>query len=187
MEKSHTSKVWILFIFVWSQTSQWTSETLYTDRDSHDLRNNGNPIYLPEHDAYLAFGHTFWKAEPTDRNDQPPRNYIHRVVLFDAKPPYHWLRASEPLCLPTISGMSKGLDPPVRDEWCEGVQFIVSWFLEGDDILMTYGVGDCDPAIARLPLAVLLNATSKNFTQHPEAALRDTAVEAHGYWRLNGE
>ena len=37
---------------------QWTSETLYTDRSSHALRNNGHPVYLPEYDAYLAFGHT---------------------------------------------------------------------------------------------------------------------------------
>ena len=83
------------------------------------------------------------------------KRYIHRIVLFDAKPPYHWIRASEPLCLPTISRMSTGPDPPVREEWCEGVQFIMSWFREGDDILITYGILDCEPAVARLPLAVL--------------------------------
>ena len=29
----------------------WTSETIYTDIRSSDLRNNGNPIYLPEYDT----------------------------------------------------------------------------------------------------------------------------------------
>ena len=137
---------------------QWTSEILYTDRSSNALRNNGHPVYLPEYDAYLAFGHTHWEGSVIQHEKHNPlrvMRYIHRIVLFDAKPPYHWIRASEPLCLPAISRMSTGLDPTVREEWCEGVQFIMSWFREGDDILITYGILDCEPAVARLPLAVL--------------------------------
>ena len=113
------------------------------------------------------------------------RNYVHRVVLFDAKPPYKWLRASEPFCLPAISGMSKDLHSVRREEWCEGIQFIMSWLREGDEILITYGITDCEPAIARLPLAVLLEATSANFTQHPVPPSDTEAEVVHGSWMFD--
>ena len=83
----------------------WTSEgSFHTDHGSKALRKNGSPIYLPEYDAYLTFGHTYW-TRVTDLNNKQHnvKNYIHRIVLFEANPPYKWLRASIPFCFPAIS------------------------------------------------------------------------------------
>ena len=64
------------------------------------------------------------------------RTYIHRFVIFDAKPPYRWLRATRPFCFPAISNNSHFLRPSI---WCEKVQMAVSMVLDGDDLLVTYG------------------------------------------------
>ena len=119
----------------------WTSETnLETDTTSTALKNNGSPLYLPEHDAYLTFGHSYWsgRVEFNQTMGHHVRDYVHRIVLFDANPPYKWLRASNPFCFPAVSTLSQDLHPAAKEEWCEIIQFIMSWFREGDDIIITH-------------------------------------------------
>ena len=93
-----------------------------------------NTIKLGEGNAQKTnrtnFMHVQVQLHHDQKLDHKLRNYVHRIVLFDSQPPHKWIRASKPLCLPAISGLSKDLLPLAREEWCEGIQFIMSWFLQ---------------------------------------------------------
>ena len=49
---------------------------------------------------------------------------------------------------------------------CDTVQFLMSMVIVGNELLVTFGVGDCQPGIARLPLHEVLGSTSRKWSDN---------------------
>ena len=74
--------------------------------------------------------------------------YMHYFVLFEDSPPWQIQKRSGPWCFPSTDNASK----------CDTIQFVMSAHLDEsqEELLLAYGINDCDSAIARLPLTKVL-------------------------------
>mmetsp|Transcript_62204 Transcript_62204/g.148402 ORF Transcript_62204/g.148402 Transcript_62204/m.148402 type:complete len:426 (-) Transcript_62204:38-1315(-) len=107
------------------------------------LSANGNAVAVPEFKAYLSFGH--WH---TPKAWGTPGQYFHQLILFSDHPPYQWLKVSPQFCFPAALD-ARGV--------CERVQFVQSLIREGDDLIISYGINDCEGAILRISLKLVLD------------------------------
>jgi len=114
------------------------------------FHNSVNPLELPEHDAFLGIGHVHINKEcawcPKKRGPRAGFSYVHYFVLFDRGEPWTMRSISPPFCIPSAANATR----------CEIVQFVMSALREGDDLLLTYGVNDCEAAMIRVPLEAVL-------------------------------
>lgn len=117
------------------------------------FHNSVNPLELPEHDAFLGIGHVHINKEcawcPRKRGPRAGYSYVHYFVLFDRGEPWGMRHMSPPFCIPSAANATR----------CEIVQFVMSAIREGDDLLLTYGVNDCEAAMIRAPLKAVLEFT----------------------------
>merc|ERR1719230_289196 len=144
-------------------------QTEPADTASLSMHNSVNPIELPEQDAFLGIGH----AHLEDGCVKPSRElckkfgprygsrYVSNFFLFDRQAPWSMRKASPAFCVPSMSNSSR----------CETIQFITSAVLEGDDLLMTYGINDCEAASVRVPLQAVLDFIDIGATSSSEAGL----------------
>lgn len=127
-----------------------TDEDLAADASFH---NSVNPLELPEHDAFLGIGHVHINKEcawcPKRRGPRAGYSYVHYFVIFDRGEPWAMRDISPPFCIPSAANATR----------CEIVQFVMSAIREGDDLLLTYGVNDCEAAMIRVPLKAVLEFT----------------------------
>ena len=79
---------------------------------------------------------------------------LNRVLLYNSTPPHALLARSPPFCF-------SSLDDPRR---CDLIQFVSSLSFappsetkHGHDLLVGYGINDCQGAIVRLPLRAVLD------------------------------
>ena len=69
--------------------------------------------------------------------------YLSKFVLFEASWPHRTTHISPSFCFP-------------RGKTCESIQVVCSLLLEGSDLLISYGVNDCEAAVVRMPLVQAL-------------------------------
>merc|ERR1719221_1188318 len=110
------------------------------------LHNSAHPIDLPEEGYYLVMAHRHLsRGSPGAcklRNDtrgcwRYGYNYQQYFILFDRKPPFETLHVSPSFCF--VSG--------TKSSRCESVQLVGSTLVEGADLLITYGINDCEAAV----------------------------------------
>merc|ERR1712078_857051 len=106
----------------------------------HWLHNNVNPLLLRRHGLLLAVGH-----------DRPFKSrwitYLHCFVLYNSTTLDH-VATSSPFCFP-----SARLDM----RRCDLVQFVTSLTRgDGDDVLISFGINDCDSGIVALPADLIV-------------------------------
>lgn len=75
--------------------------------------------------------------------------YLHYFLLYNATPPHAFLAQSPAFCFPAA---------PDDAGRCDLVQFVSSLThgAEPDEVLIGYGVNDCEAAYASLPVALVL-------------------------------
>jgi hypothetical protein len=132
------------------------SEVSYLPEDPSDtgVHLNGNPVELNESDAFLLVGHVHDDQHPqlldtsrTSCNARWGYNYRHHFFLLDRQPPFTVRRKSDPVCFPSLSDASQ----------CEIIQFVMGVVRTEDDLLISYGINDCESAVARVSLADVMS------------------------------
>ena len=144
-----------------------------------EVHNNINPILLPDDNLMLTVGHihTDWTPNrwhhrgwgdymnlsyvPQDREERTRygSTYLHLFLLFEAEPPYRKVAQSPPFCL---SALRKPRTFLHSDVVCETIQFVMGLVPAGDDredVVLTYGVNDCESAWIRASMAKVLAFT----------------------------
>merc|ERR1719265_205364 len=114
------------------------------------LHNSINPIWLPEEDLFLTVGHAHLhdNDKAGEIPDTVPKfgyNYVQTFVLFEPNPPYNVQNISPTFCLPS------------GDHQCEIIQFIMGMDRVGDDLLISYGINDCEGAVIKVSLSDALH------------------------------
>jgi hypothetical protein len=124
---------------------------------NHKFHNNGiDPIFIKELNLLLVMGHSLVK----DSKRFLPRfhtNYLQYFLLLDPTPPFTMRHMSPPFCVPVQ------WKPTV----CECIQFSMSTLLlpATNELLMFYGINDCEAAVVRISVANMLAFTLGNVTQ----------------------
>jgi len=124
----------------------YTQPLTLVSEDLHQLHNNVNPLYLPEEGAYLCVIHTYEQGSTEDESTFWRHHYYHRFVLINDDLHHDVLRTSPLMCFPSA----------VKESSCETVQFVMSIVRDGGDLLISYGINDCEAAIVRVPLSAVL-------------------------------
>jgi len=106
--------------------------------------NNGNPIQVPQSTVMLGVGHTHGQSGVAHYGN----DYVHFFYLFDRQVPHALVGRSEPFCFPSREDTSK----------CETIQFIGSWEIDDDDVVIAYGINDCEAAVRRIPLKAVIDS-----------------------------
>lgn len=119
--------------------------------ENETLHNDSiEPIVLPGGQGRLVMGHT----RQSHRDGFHVRyggNYFQNFVLSDASFPFRLRHVSPPFCIP--SGHNQRL--------CEVIQFVMSAHLTADhEILLVYGINDCESAAIRLRVDDVLAFTT---------------------------
>lgn len=117
---------------------------------SFKLHNNINPVKLEDGSAYLGVAHEH--AEKHGTFAKWGSRYYHYFVLMDATFPFTVKRISPRFCIPAIGNTSS----------CEIIQFVMAVVQQSEDLLITYGIQDCESAVVRVKLAEVLNFIGKN-------------------------
>lgn len=126
----------------------------------HWLHNNANPLFLRRHGLLLAVGHDRpFKSRWITHGEAPVRGYrniskttswntyLHYFVLYNATSLKH-VATSAPFCFPAAR-----LDA----QRCDLVQFVTSLTRgDGDDILIGFGINDCDAGLVALPADLIV-------------------------------
>lgn len=131
----------------------------------HHVRLSGTSslvrVRARKRDALLGVGHIHHGRESNLTHNNPEdlrkirrgvayfgSHYMHFFYLLDANPPHSLLAHSAEWCLPH--------SPTIGS--CEVVQFVSGLELAhgGEDVLLMYGVNDCESKAARMPLGRLL-------------------------------
>ena len=126
----------------------------------HWLHNNVNPLLLRRHGLLLAVGHDRPFKSRWITHDELPVNgyknitkttswntYLHYFILYNATTLDH-VATSSPFCFP-----SARLDM----RRCDLVQFVTSLTRgDGDDVLISFGINDCDSGIVALPADLIV-------------------------------
>lgn len=130
------------------------SDELDSENSDMSLHNSVNPLLLPELDAYLGLGHMHLgtgcrSCQNRKRGPKYGHTYVSYFVLFDRGEPWSMRHFSPPFCIPSAANATR----------CETIQFLTSIVREGDDLLVTYGINDCEAAMVRVPIAQVLKFT----------------------------
>jgi len=139
-------KLRVLWFMNAESADVYTQPLSLVSKDPHQLHNNMNPLYLPEEGAYLCVVHTYEQGATEDESTFWRHHYYHRFVLINDDSHHGVLRASPPMCFSSA----------VKESSCETVQFVMSIARDGGDLLISYGINDCEAAIVRVPLSAVL-------------------------------
>ena len=127
----------------------------------HWLHNNVNPLLLHRRGLLLAVGHdhgperriTHGEASVNGYREiaktMSYNTYLHYFLLYNATPPYAKVAQSPAFCFPAAPDDAKR---------CDLVQFVTS-LTHGetpDDVLLGFGVNDCEAAYATLPVDLVV-------------------------------
>merc|ERR1712045_430795 len=104
-----------------------------------EFHNNCNPIRIPNQGLLLGVSHknaAYGKSrhDKHNMNHNGRHEYFHRFFIFEDRPPYAVLFESDFFCIPSA------VDPSM----CEFIQFVVSVEIDGSDVIIAYGVNDCE-------------------------------------------
>lgn len=120
------------------------------------LHNNINPLELPEENAYLTVGHMHiedhcsgCKSNGTHTGPKYGWKYVSYFILFDRAAPWGVQHESSPFCFPSL----------LNESLCESIQFVMSIVRDGQDLLVSYGINDCEAAVVRVPVDAVLSFT----------------------------
>ena len=116
------------------------------------LHNNGIVLDLgPEVGALLSLGHVHMTKR--EGGAMFGTHYFHYFLLLDREAPFKLQAQSPPFCLPAGHDATK----------CDLIQFIMSAVLIDNrkDVVLTYGINDCESAAVRVALAEVLRFTRK--------------------------
>ena len=69
--------------------------------------------------------------------------YTHFWYALEARPPFSVISASAEFCLAS----------PQDSKDCESVQFVSGLLVRGDDLVLAYGVNDCEARLSAIPLS----------------------------------
>ena len=117
----------------------------------HPLHNNVSPVMLSGADAgsMLLIAHTHGDyGGGANHRIRYGSVYVHTFLIADAAPPWKVVAQSPEWCIPAFS----------NPERCETIQFVTTAILSanGTELVLGYGVNDCDSRVLRLPLAQVL-------------------------------
>jgi len=127
-----------------------SNDLLQVDPSGIEVHLNGNPLELDESDDLLVVGHAHDESSNTSNTSCTTRwgcNYRHYFFLLDRQPPFTVRRRSDPVCFPSLSDPSQ----------CDIIQFVMGVVRTEDDLLIYYGINDCESAVARVSLADVMN------------------------------
>jgi hypothetical protein len=99
-----------------------------------DLRDHGYYLVIA-HEHLGSRGATFYGNQ-----------YVHVFVLYDRTHPHKLLRRSPHFCFPSSAGSAD----------CEVIQFVGSAVQDGEELIVAYGVNDCESKVATMSLASVL-------------------------------
>jgi len=120
------------------------------------LHNNGSPRRVGSRcpGVRMALGHVHLDSTmPAYRRNEvgatPYGNtYLHYFVFFEENPPFRLIQTSPAFCVPSPRDPSK----------CETIQFSSGFtFLNQNQLILTYGINDCEAAYAIVDVPALLN------------------------------
>ena len=100
-------------------------------------------------DFLLSVAHT---VEDANSHKFALRTYLHRFVLYDAKPPFAVRDVSAAFTFPSFFGDSE------TDNEMDGIQYCSGMALKGHDLTLSYGVGDCVAMQVQVPLNAVFSA-----------------------------
>lgn len=113
-----------------------------TKHKSHIHGTNAFMVYLPTEDQFIGIGHFH---RPPDREQNPyarfGHHYTHAWFTISAHPPYRLVGLSAEFVLPSAHDRSDA----------EIIQFASGLELDGDDLVIAYGINDCEAAVVRIP------------------------------------
>lgn len=139
----HGNSLQVLWLLHTESADVYSQPLSLVSRMPHELHNNVNPVYLPEEGAYLCVSHSY----STSSESQFDRHhYAHRFVLVNDDLHHRVLRTSPPMCFRSA----------VKENACETVQFVMSVVRDGGDLIIAFGISDCEAATVRTPLAAVL-------------------------------
>lgn len=102
-------------------------------------------------------------------------------LLAEGAAPFRVLAQSPPWCFPSPTDASR----------CESIQFVVSMIFseDGSELLLGYGVNDCDARVQRVPLALALELAQRGSVlegrpAHGTLRERRSALELENCTRL---
>lgn len=139
-----------------------------------EMHLNGIAIHLPARRAYLAITHRHfdklrisdrpWDARPHPQDGDDTfvipfhtpygNTYMHYFILFEDREPWRITKASGAWCFPSLDNATR----------CDAIQYVGSALKEGQTLTVTYGVNDCDSAMAQLSMSDVLS-TLKSLKQ----------------------
>lgn len=121
------------------------------------LHNNVNPLVINDLNMFLVVGHEH-EHEKRDKIFKTTswHTYLHYFLIFNTTSPYHLIARSPAFC---FSHSPQGK--------CDLIQFVSSltWASSEDlhragyDVVVGYGINDCEGVFAKLPLRSILEFT----------------------------
>lgn len=115
------------------------------------VHNNIHPLYIPEREALL--GVTHYHGDRGAGGASFGGEYVHAFFLMENKSPFKVLQYTPDFCIQSVDN--------THANSCETIQFIVSVIRDPQDtatLLVSYGINDCESALAKLKLADVLAA-----------------------------
>jgi hypothetical protein len=139
----HGDTLQVLWLLHEGAADVYTQPLSLASRELTHFHNNINPVYVPEEGAYLCVSHTYLEGMESQFQRH---HYAHRFVLVNDDLHHRVLRTSPPVCFPSA----------VKENACETVQFVMSVVRDGGDLIIAYGINDCEAATVRVRLAAVL-------------------------------
>ena len=127
--------------------------------DGYEAHNNINPIPLDDPGLQLGVLHTHsevmlphvpGKIRQPHGTTKHGNTYIHYFFAFRTVPPYEVVAKSPPFCFSSAADARR----------CDAIQFITSIDrTRHDQLLVSYGINDCEAAVVKLAWRDVLNFT----------------------------
>lgn len=112
------------------------------------LHNGPSPVWIDEKQFFLGIGHLARGKRRSHLLRFLPDHYTHQFFTISASPPFRLLALSPEFCF------SSAQDPSD----CENIQYASTLLRDGDDLLVAYGIEDCDSYIQRFHLSDILDS-----------------------------
>ena len=123
-------------------------------KESSHLHLNGQVIYIKSLNMYLTIAHHHYNL--LGGRTKFGNTYMSYFILFEAEEPWRIQYTSPAWCFASIDSSSG------TSTTCDTIQFIMSTFQKADDddaLVISYGVNDCDGAVAEMSLQKVLDFT----------------------------